>query len=699
VSFLTPLYLAGLTAIALPVLFHLIRRTPRGRVPFSTLMFLQPSPPRVTRRSRLEHWPLLLLRALALCLLAAAFSRPFWRETMLRNADDAGRMVALLIDTSASMRRDDLWTQVRQAAERTFEELQPHDRLGVFAFDRTLRTIVGFDESTAMNSVAARELAGRRLAELSPGWAGTHLGAALIGVADAIEAARHSRGDSNPAEVILVTDLQTGSRLDELEHYAWPASITVQVRRVHAAKPTNAGLQLAASNAESPSGDDPAQIRVSVINSADAQREQFRLAWRVAGTVIPTVPIVDVYVPPGASRIFSLPLPQESTGPRQLVLTGDDHGFDNTVDVIPPQKRNLTVLYLGPDSADDPESPRYYLERALPDTRSLTVKVVSQTAAGPDVLAAGDDLRLVIVAGRAAETSCPGLRRYAANGGTVLVVAHEASDVATFFQLIDEPPRTASEASVDGYAMLAGIDYTHPLFASLVEAQFADFSAIRIWKHRTLDVSDLAEVTIPARFDAGAPAVVERRLGQGRVILFTFGWSPAESQLALSTRFVPMLGGLLGLDRTEPRLRFDVGEPIPLVGADTTNVVIQVPGGSEIQLASHESVFTDTSVPGVYRLPQRASTTQFAVQVPASESRTEPLPLERLEALGVGLSRGTTPAVLRESQRRQVQVQELEQRQKLWRWLLVGALAALLLETWLAGSLTAGSLKDAEAGT
>jgi hypothetical protein len=30
----------------------------------------------------------------------------------------------------------------------------------------------------------------------------------------------------------------------------------------------------------------------------------------------------------------------------------------------------------------------------------------------------------------------------------------------------------------------------------------------------------------------------------------------------------------------------------------------------------------------------------------------------------------------------------LEQRQKLWRWLIVAALAVLILETWLAGWLT-----------
>ncbi len=58
-NFLAPLFLLGALAVALPVLFHLVRRTTRQRTVFSSLMFLRPAPPRLTRRNRLEH--LLLL--------------------------------------------------------------------------------------------------------------------------------------------------------------------------------------------------------------------------------------------------------------------------------------------------------------------------------------------------------------------------------------------------------------------------------------------------------------------------------------------------------------------------------------------------------------------------------------------------------------------------------------------------------------
>src|SRR6478609_5759825 len=79
-SFLAPLFLLGAAGIIGPIIFHLIRRTTKEVTPFSTLMFLQPTPPRVTRRSRLENLWLLLLRCLVIALLALGFGRPFLRS-------------------------------------------------------------------------------------------------------------------------------------------------------------------------------------------------------------------------------------------------------------------------------------------------------------------------------------------------------------------------------------------------------------------------------------------------------------------------------------------------------------------------------------------------------------------------------------------------------------------------------------------
>ena len=89
-NFLAPLFLFGALAVIGPILFHLIRRTTREVTPFSSLMFLKPSPPRVTRRSRLENILLLLLRCLVLLALALGFARPFFRQTVAQDPGTGG---------------------------------------------------------------------------------------------------------------------------------------------------------------------------------------------------------------------------------------------------------------------------------------------------------------------------------------------------------------------------------------------------------------------------------------------------------------------------------------------------------------------------------------------------------------------------------------------------------------------------------
>jgi hypothetical protein len=139
-GFLAPLYILGLLGIGIPVLIHLIRRMPQGRQLFSSLMFLSPSPPRLTRRSRLSNWLLLLLRAAAVIVLALAFARPYlhWGDTEGKDPL-AGRRVIFLVDTSASMRRDSLWDDAKKQVETALKELEPTDEVGLYFFDRQLQ--------------------------------------------------------------------------------------------------------------------------------------------------------------------------------------------------------------------------------------------------------------------------------------------------------------------------------------------------------------------------------------------------------------------------------------------------------------------------------------------------------------------------------------------------------------------------------
>src|SRR3954467_4235771 len=101
---LAPAFLAGLLAVAIPVIVHMIHRERRETIAFPSLMFLRKIPYRSVRRQKLRHLLLLALRCLALAIIAAAFARPFLRRAAGATASlSDARELVILLDRSWSM--------------------------------------------------------------------------------------------------------------------------------------------------------------------------------------------------------------------------------------------------------------------------------------------------------------------------------------------------------------------------------------------------------------------------------------------------------------------------------------------------------------------------------------------------------------------------------------------------------------------
>ncbi|MFM9029401.1 MAG: BatA domain-containing protein, partial [Opitutaceae bacterium] len=355
-NFLAPLFLIGALAVAGPVIYHLVRRTTRERLPFGSLIFLRPSPPRLSQRHRFEHLLLLILRCLALALLAFAFARPFLPRTPDDDPSAArpARLVVLL-DTSASMRREGVWPAVVARANDWIRRAGPADELTLMTFDRAVATLLPADEWRRAAAGDRAALAAARVAALKPGWGSTRLGSALAAAAEALADAE-GKTAPGPRRIVLVSDLQAGSRLDALQAYEWPKGVELLLEPVAASRPTNAGVQVMADGPDvARPADAPARVRVS--NAADAKREQFQIGW---GTGEAGGARIDAYVPPGQSRVFLLPrvkgIPADT-----VTLTGDDEDFDNRSFAIPPVQQRPQVVWLGADAPDDAKQPLFFV--------------------------------------------------------------------------------------------------------------------------------------------------------------------------------------------------------------------------------------------------------------------------------------------------------------------------------------------------
>ena len=706
-SFLAPLYVAGLLAVSLPIIFHLIRRTPRGRQDFSSLMFLAPSPPRITRRSSLNNIVLLLLRAAALSLLAFAFARPFLRrDAELNVTQSQGRRVAILVDTSASMRRGDLWQQARDQAEKTIAGLTPADEVAMFFADRTVRPALTFAEGNELDHPRRVAMLRARLAEAAPTWDATRLGDALATVADLLAEGETSAAGSRVAlapgagrQLVLVSDMQEGGHVDALQGHQWPESVLLDVKTVSLKQATNAGLHLVTDAADAPDVEaDVNRLRVRVSNQPDSTRDQFSLAWSNERGPLPGTDPVKVYVPAGRSQVVRVPWPSPDQPADRLVLSGDDADFDNTLYVVPPRKDQVRVAFLGDDTADDTRGLRYYLETALAETPRRKAEIVarksSEPLTEPDLLGA----RLVVVAAPMSEGRVTLLRRFADAGGDVLWVLRDAAAAQGLAGLMQVPELPVTEAPKRDFSLLARVDTAHPMFSPFGDARFGDFSRIHFWSHRRLKPGDSSGARVIAVFDDGDPFLLEQTIGKGRLLVATSGWHPADSQLALSTKFVPLIDRVVRRDdAAEVQSQYLIHQPIALPRpAEETAPAAQAlrgPDGRQIQVPAGAATFDDAAAPGIYRLAAKDRELPIAVNVAPEESRTAPLAVEELEQWGARLGNRPVSDELATRQR-QLQILELENRQKLWRWLIVAVIGLLLAETALAGGLTRRALRQ-----
>jgi len=685
-SFLTPLFLLGFLAVGLPVLFHLIRRTTRERKTFSSLMFLLPSPPRLTQRSRIEHLLLLLLRCLAICCLAFGFARPFLKEAMAPPADSNGKRILLLVDASASMRRANLWPDALAKVDSILRKTTPGDQVALFTFDRQLNPLFGFDQWTGAPVGERAALLARKLAETSPGWGSTQLGNALIQAAEMLAEAG-GKTPSQRGRVELITDLQEGSHLEQLQGYEWPKGIEVAIDVLKPRAASNASLQLVSDSDDSDTKS-AATVRVRVTNTAGAKREQFKIGWARSDKSGFVGKPIEVYVPAGQSRILALPAdPAESLD--RILLQGDEEEFDNVIFAIPPATLRLNVIYVGADSETDPKRPLYFLKRAFQETRHQVVGVTAHHSGellpAPEVQASS----LFVLTAALSPESTGAMRDQATAGKTVLVAVSAIDMQQTLRGLLQTDNLKLDEVRPSNYAMLGDLDFRHPIFASFADPRFSDFTKIHFWKYYRLDPTALTGARVLAHFDSGDPALIEIPTGKGRILVLTSGWQPECSQLALSSKFVPMMYSILessGVPAPLP-VQYKVGDVVPLAAfakSEQLAMTMQFPDGSQCPLGRDETNFTRTDIPGIYALstPSR----QFVVNLDPSESRTAPLPVDELERLGVPVLQKPTDAPLQDAERkRRFQNVELENRQKLWRWFIAGTLVVLLFETWLAG--------------
>jgi Mg-chelatase subunit ChlD len=675
-SFLTPLFLAGLAALAIPLFLHLIQKERKNVVRFPSLMFLRKIPYQSVQRRRIRHLLLLMARLAALALIVFAFARPFVRRADLAAAAAGGaREIVVLVDRSYSMGYGDRWERALAAARDVVEGMKPLDRASVVYF--------GSNASVTLRSTAdkARLLATLSGVETSAG--STHYGPALKLAGSILsESALPGR------EAVLISDFQRAG---------WRGADGVRLPEGAALMPVNVAEDDSANVAVTPvsferstfSNQERITVTAGAVNHAPRAVDALEITLEIDGRPIQSKRVR--LEPHGSSSATFDPVTLAAPSTRVSVrLPSDRLERDNVFHlVVSPGEPVTVVLVQRPGDRDG----ALYLSRALGVGEAPHFNLVVRdpgTITSDDLRTARivllNDLQVMpVLAAR--------LAGYVQGGGGLLIVAGPRSSwPQEAAALVPAVPAEVVDRTKGQAGRLVALEYAHAIFEPFRAPRGGDFSAARFYGYRAASAGP--EAAVLARFEDGSPALLERQVGAGRVLMWLSSMDLVWSDLPIKPVFLPFVhqmarhlvayreptpwltvGGVL--DPQGPAVRATVAPP----AAPGERTLIS-PAGHRLALDGEGPEVVELEEQGFYELRTSRDGPAVAVasNVDLSESNLDPMDPRDVVAAATGRAGGTTPVEAAATPTDAAQ----EGAQRVWWYLLFAGLLLLTAETVLA---------------
>lgn len=538
--FLNPWVLVAGAAVAIPIVLHLWRRRPQ-RMLFPAIQFIQERHQQARRKLRLREVLLLLLRVLALTALTLGFARPVVGPAAMLTAESASARVVVVIDNSVRMDYSDgkqsRLDRAKQAAGRLISQLPTGCSLAVIDCQPGP---IGFEADRAGALSRLRQV--RALPGAQPVAAATLRACELL-----------ATGNSGGGEVVVISDCTAPG---------WPKETVAAIRKqlqshsglrisvvdVGAEESFNIRLGELQVVPEVASPGDNVYVRTTL---AAPMADSFAVELFV-GPVHPdasaklgrlTAASTPAAVSPRVERrgLQTVTVAPDGEGQVQFGFAVHEEGFyqgyvalaqadallwDNrryfTVHVRPPER----VLLVAPKQALD----RTVYLRLMLEPEELTkfgqgrfrCEVLDQAR-----LAEGDLSAYAVIAlvdpQPLGTTQAQRLYQYVSQGGGLAIfLGAEAADPRAWeAEPVNSllPARPLRQARVPEGTWLRPESYHHPILQPLEPyAGKLPWELAPVFRYWQLS-APAGDASTIVSFSDGQPALVERRLGAGRVLL------------------------------------------------------------------------------------------------------------------------------------------------------------------------------------
>lgn len=609
-----PILLLGLLAIVVPIIVHLVNRQRARRQPFPAMAFLLKSNEKLARRLKIKQWLLLALRVSVFALLPLAMARPAAQCGGSGTSSD-GRLptsVVLVVDDSGSMstvtRGDSAWTDANDRAERVLRDLRAWDQAAVVIASARPEPVSG-------DPTEERRPVRDALASHAPVYGPSDLSAAL---ATAVDLQRASRLPQQ--RTVVLSDGTAAAWPDEVDPEAWAGLGDLQFESLDIGEDNCAITDLTWGRAEdAESGTMRFDAAVRCVGDAPA-----RVELSLRADDVPAASAVASVVDGQGTGTFAVRLEGEDPVAVRVSLaqTAGPVVDDDRWAAWVPERRVRVLAVNGDPRAVAYNDELFYLRRALQagaeQGRDAALQVVPVEGLGAADLASFDVVVLANV-GSIPAAQVTRLEQFVASGGGLLMSAGSQVDAArwnsVFGGLLPKPVRDAkvlADPDAPDAALLAtrlaDVDALHPVFRVFRLPGGETVQNVLAYQYLLLMPEATSEARVVASFGDGAPALVERSIGQGRVMLWTTTLDLDWTDLPIRTAYLPLVRRLmdyLARRAGDAGVMTEVGDTLTLdvasLGAD--RILVEAPSGARtVLVVEAEGVRFTPAELGVHRV-------------------------------------------------------------------------------------------------
>jgi len=665
------------------------------------------------RRLKLRQLLLLFLRTILIILIVLAFSRPTLKGSLPGGlADQAKTTAVILFDDSQSMTASDEQGELLQQAKNSAISIVNLLKDGDEVFFVKLSDIPTDGTKEIPSSQRNFPAVCSALKDIKPSSLHHIIEDALRFASELLASSKNFN-----KEVYIISDFQSGSIESKLniskaaeqlfapttqffliplgKHELQNVSIEsveipntifeVQKPFIVNAKLVNHGTSDVQNHIVSiyQDGNRMAQKGVD-IHAGQSVETDFTLVPKHAGFLEGTIELEDDELEFDNRRFFTVHIPEVF----RVLLVGNSS--------------NLTYLQLALSTRLSDTS------ASLKLTESILDRLSTSLLDNIDVIVISDPPELT-----SSQTSI--LKTYLQNGGGALIFPGAHTTANAFNMSIAAVLGNSSIASIDSQSGASQgtnlsvefekVDLRHPLFAGMFEKDETKRSTGIVHSQRILEsprvLKSLRFIPTPhskivITLSNGYPFLIEERIGNGRVLMFSVAANTKWSDLPLKGLFVPLMHRSLAYLVQEPitDLSLFVGDEktIRIRASVAPVLTVMKPGGTEVlvntqQRPSDKSIrFSDTDINGIYCVKAgNIILDKFAVNIDPDESNTTPSNEKRQEKMLMHL--GITNNVVHIAHQPQ-EVQRIITKARLgtelWKQFLVAALLIAVLEMFVA---------------